>query len=53
MTLTLTYDATISRVRIAATVLGSDCDWALVERTTDAVRWATVRGGTEWPVTSE
>jgi hypothetical protein len=53
MTVTTTYDATISRVRIDADTLGSDCDWALVERSTDGVRWTTVRGGAEWPVTSE
>jgi hypothetical protein len=52
MAVTPTYDATIARVRIDATVLSTQADWALVERSTDGVRWETVRGGSEWPCDS-
>lgn len=42
--LTLTYDATLSRVRISAT--GMDVFTLVkVERSTDLIRWTTVRGG--------
>ena len=44
MTVTLTYDDTLARVRIEATALAA-ADTALVERSTDQVRWTTVRGG--------
>lgn len=43
MTVTLTYDAVLSRVRIAATALAG-ANVASVERSTDSVRWTTVRG---------
>lgn len=51
MTVTLTYDATLSRVQIDATSLAA-ADVATVERSTDGVRWTTVRGGVEVPVTA-
>jgi hypothetical protein len=42
--LTLTYDGTLSRVRISAT--GMDVFTLVkVERSTDQIRWTTVRGG--------
>jgi len=44
MTVTLTMDATNSRVRLAADGFGQ-ADTATVERSTDLVRWTTVRGG--------
>lgn len=44
MTVTLTYDSSLARVRINATGLGI-ADEATVERSTDQVRWTTVRGG--------
>jgi hypothetical protein len=44
MTVTLTYDSTLARVRIDATALGA-ADQATVERSTDQIRWTTVRGG--------
>jgi hypothetical protein len=53
MTLDTTYDSAISRVRITCSLLGSDCDWALVDRSTDGIRYTTVRGGSEVAVTSE
>lgn len=44
MAVTLVYDPVLGRVRITATGLGA-ADVALVERSTDGVRWTTVRGG--------
>lgn len=49
MTVTLTYDSALSRVRVTATGLGANVDVALVERSTDQIRWTTVRGGTAAP----
>lgn len=51
MTVTLTYDATLSRVQIAATALAA-ADIATVERSTDQIRWTTVRGSTGLTVTA-
>lgn len=51
MTVTLTYDATLARVRITADGLAA-ADVALVERSTDLVRWTTVRGGGAVTVTA-
>lgn len=51
MAITLTYDAQLSRVRIAATGL-NDALTALVERSTNQITWTTVRGGIDVPVTS-
>jgi hypothetical protein len=50
MAVTLTYDATLSRVRVDATSLGT-ASTALVERSTDEIRWTTVRGGTAAVIT--
>lgn len=52
MALTLTYDATLSRVRITATGLATTAETVLVERSTDQVTWSTVRGGLDVPVTA-
>lgn len=51
MSVTPTYDGTLSRVRISATGLGTALT-ALVERSTNQVVWTTVRGGAEVPVAS-
>ena len=51
MAVTLTYDATLSRVRVDANGLAA-ADYATVERSTDQVNWETVRGGTEVEVTA-
>lgn len=51
MTVTLTFDSTLSRVRITATGLAA-ADVATIERSTDQVTWTTVRGASAWPVTS-
>lgn len=51
MTVSLAYDATISRVRIDATGL-NDALTAVVERSTNQVTWTTVRGGLGVPVTA-
>lgn len=45
MTISLTYNDDLSRVVIAGSSLDSDGDTALVERSTDQIRWVTVRGG--------
>jgi len=44
MTVTLTYDSALARVRITATALAA-ADYATVERSTDQILWTTVRGG--------
>lgn len=51
MTVTLTYDATLSRVRIAADALAA-ASYATVERSVDQIRWTTVRGGVTAAVTA-
>jgi len=51
MTVTLTYDAALSRVRITADALAA-ADYATVERSTDQIMWTTVRGGMTAPVTA-
>lgn len=51
MAVTLTYDDTLSRVRITATGLAA-ADLALIERSTDQVRWTTVRGAGAVTVTA-
>lgn len=52
MAISLTYDDTYSRVRIDADSLGADADHATVERSTDQIRWTTVRGGAAVTVTA-
>lgn len=44
MTLTLTYDSALSRVRLAADGLGTALT-ATFERSTNEINWTTVRGG--------
>jgi hypothetical protein len=51
MTVTLTFDATLDRVLINANGLGA-ATTALIESSTDQVRWATVRGGGAVSVTA-
>jgi hypothetical protein len=51
MAVTLTFDSTLSRVRISATGLAA-ADVATIERSTDQLRWTTVRGASAWPVTA-
>lgn len=51
MTVTATYDSTLSRVRVSATGLGTSTV-ATLERSTDQLRWTTVRGGVDVPVTA-
>lgn len=46
MTVTPTYDAGLSRVRVSASGLSGSPVTALVERSIDGVTWSTVRGGT-------
>ena len=50
MAVTLTYDDVLSRVRIAANALTAVSS-ATVERSTDQIRWATVRGAVDVPLT--
>lgn len=51
MTVSLSYDAQLSRVRITANGL-NDALTALVERSTNQITWTTVRGGIDVPVTA-
>lgn len=54
MSLTATYDATLSRVRLAATLLGATATYAMFERTVDGfIRTVTVRGGSAVTVASQ
>jgi hypothetical protein len=48
VTVTLTYDATLARVIIDCNGLGAAVT-ALVERSTDQIKWTTVRGGIDVP----
>jgi len=50
MSLGATFDPVLSRVRLAATAIDPATE-ALFERSTNGVRWTTVRGGTAVPVT--
>ncbi|MEU0467216.1 hypothetical protein ABZ215_24715 [Amycolatopsis sp. NPDC006131] len=52
MTLTATYADDLSRVRLAVTGAPAQADYALIERSTDQITWATVRGGDTVPLTS-
>lgn len=52
MTVTLTYDAQLSRVRVDASALDSTATHADVERSTDGVVWSAVRGGLGVPVSA-
>lgn len=49
MTVTLTYDPALARVRLSADGLGA-ADYATIERSTDQIRWTTVRGGVAAPI---
>src|SRR5690606_16416623 len=49
MAVTLTYDATLARVRLSATAVTGPT--VAVERSTDQIRWTTVRGGAALAVT--
>lgn len=50
MTVGLSYDATLSRVRVAVSAAPSNADQVLVERSTDQIRWTTVRGAAAAPL---
>lgn len=50
MTLTATYLDDLSRVRLSFTGAPSGADYALIERSTDQITWATVRGGDAVPI---
>lgn len=53
MSLTPTYDSVLSRVRLAATALGATATYAVFDRTTDALNYTTVRGGSHKTVVSQ
>lgn len=54
MALTVTYDATLSRVRLSAATLGATATYCTFVRSIDNfLRTATVRGGAVKPVTGE
>lgn len=52
MTVALTYDGTLSRVKLALSAAPAEADYALVERSIDGVVWSTVRGGDQVALTA-
>ncbi|MFI6759359.1 hypothetical protein ACIBF5_09485 [Micromonospora sp. NPDC050417] len=52
MSLTATYDAALSRVRLTATGLAGSPAWAVIARSTDLAQWTVVRGGASVPVSA-
>jgi len=54
MTLAITYDDTeeLGRVRLSFSGYDAAADYALVERSTDQITWATVRGGDQVALTA-
>lgn len=53
MTVSLTYDSALSRVRVAASALSVSAVTATVERSTDQISWTTVRGASALTVTGQ
>jgi hypothetical protein len=53
MTVTISYDAVLARVRIAADGIDTDNTDARVERSTDGIRWTTVRGASAVPLAAD
>lgn len=54
MSLTATYDDTVSRVHLAGTALGATATVAVFDRSVDGgVHWTTLRGGTAVPVSAQ
>lgn len=54
MSLTATYDGTLSRIRLAGTVLGAAATYAVFDRTIDGgITYTTIRGGTAAAVTTQ
>lgn len=52
MTTTLTYDSTLSRIKIDLSGAPGAADYAKVERSTDGITWTTVRGGDTVPLSA-
>lgn len=54
MALTATYDPVLSRIQLAATLLGASATYAVFDRTTDGgITYTVVRGGTAAAVSSQ
>lgn len=53
MAITATYDGVLSRIRLAATLLGATATYAKFERTVDGIVYTTLRGGSAAVVTSQ
>lgn len=54
MAITATYDPVLSRLQLAATLLGASATYAVFDRTTDGgITYTTVRGGTSVAVSSQ
>lgn len=54
MALTATYDPVLSRIQLAATLLGASATYAVFDRTTNGgITYTTVRGGTSVAVSSQ
>lgn len=52
MTLNATYAPDLSRVQLVITSATAGADYSLIERSTDQIRWVTVRGGQQVPLVS-
>lgn len=50
MTISATYDGTISRVRIACSAAPALAEYAKIERSINGITWTTVRGGDAVPL---
>lgn len=53
MALTATYDAALSRIRLAGASLGASATYAVFDRTLNGITYTTVRGGTHVSVASQ
>jgi hypothetical protein len=51
MTVTLTQDNVLGRIRVDATGLAA-ADYATIERSVDQITWTACRGASAWPVTA-
>lgn len=52
MALTATYDASLSRIKLAGGTLGASATYAVFDRTLNGITYTTVRGGTHVAVAS-
>lgn len=48
MTITLTQDNVLGRIRVDASGMVARADYAIIERSIDQITWTTCRGGSAW-----